>query len=132
MPPSSDDPELRLLYGNLPEEQWLQEVWLGKLKEVINKYQPDIIWFDSWLDRIPESVRQDFCAYYLNAKRRAQEVVIVRKQNDLPLDFTVLDHEKARASGASDHVWMTDDTISTGSWCFTRWSTRWPRTASCY
>jgi len=121
MPPSSDDPKLRLLYGNVPEEQWLEQIWFGKLKEVINKYQPDIIWFDSWLDRIPESLRQRFCAYYLNdARRRGKEVVIVRKQDDLPLDFTVLDHEKSRASGASEHVWMTDDTISTGSWCYTR------------
>ena len=66
MPPSSDDPELRLLYGNLPEKEWLEEIWLGKLKEVIDKYQPDIIWFDSWLDRIPENVSPEFCAYYLN------------------------------------------------------------------
>ena len=39
-------------------------MWLGKLKEVINKYQPDIIYFDSWLDQIPENYRQQFCAYY--------------------------------------------------------------------
>ena len=120
MPPSSDDPQLRLLYGNLPEKQWLKEIWLGKLKEVVNKFHPDIIWFDSWLDQIPEHYRQEFCAYYLNdAKKQGKEVVIVRKQDDLPLDFTVLDHEKSRASGASQNVWMTDDTISTGSWCYT-------------
>ena len=120
MPPSSDDPELAMLYGKVPEARWLREVWLGKLKEVIDKYQPDLIWFDSWLDEIPEEYQKEFAAYYLNdAAARGAEVVILRKQDDLPLDFTVLDHEKSRMSGASEHVWMTDDTISRGSWCYT-------------
>lgn len=120
MPPASDDPALRLLYGRLPEQQWLREVWLAKLVEVVDAYQPDMVWFDSWLDRIPESYRKEFAAYYLNAADRlGKEVVILRKQDDLPLDFTVLDHEKSRTSGASEDVWMTDDTISRGSWCYT-------------
>jgi alpha-L-fucosidase len=120
MPPTSEDPKLRMLYGNLPEDEWLEKVWFGKLKEVIDKYQPDMIWFDSWLDRIPEEYREKFCAYYLNdAAKRGKEVVILRKQDDMPIDFTVLDHEKSRMSGASEHVWMTDDTISRGSWCYT-------------
>ena len=58
MPPASEDAELKYLYGNIPEDEWLKEVWYGKLKEVVDKYQPDIIWFDSWLDSIPESYRK--------------------------------------------------------------------------
>jgi len=120
MPPASDDPELALLYGNVPEERWLREVWLAKLEEVVDAYAPDMMWFDSWLDQIPESYRLEFAADYLNAAARlGKEVVILRKQDDLPLDFSVLDHEKSRASGASENVWMTDDTISRGSWCYT-------------
>jgi len=120
MPPSSDDPQLRMLYGHVPEAEWLPNVWLGKLKEVVDKYQPDMVWFDSWLDQIPEEYQKEFAAYYLNdAAGRGAEVVILRKQDDLPLDFTVLDHEKSRMSGASESVWMTDDTISRGSWCYT-------------
>ena len=65
-PPASDDPQLRLLYGNLPEKKWLDRMWLGKLREVMDRYQPDLIWFDTWLDRIPETYRQQFCADYFN------------------------------------------------------------------
>lgn len=118
---SSEDPKLRLLYGNVPEQEWLEKIWLGELEEVIDNYQPDIIWFDSWLDRIPETYRQRFCAYYLNAAEKwGKEVAIVRKQSDLPIDFTVNDHEKAREPKALPELWMTDDTISTGSWCYTQ------------
>lgn len=119
-PKAMSDPEVAYLYGQMPQEDF-HGLWLGKLKEVIDQYQPDIIWFDSWLDRIPESYRQQFAAYYLNqAASWGREVVIVRKQNDLPIEFTVLDHEKSRESKTSPRVWMTDDTISTGSWCYTR------------
>ncbi|MDZ8118790.1 alpha-L-fucosidase [Pontiella sp. NLcol2] len=120
-PPTSDDPELRLLYGNVPEEEWNETIWLGKLKEVIDHYQPDIIWFDSWLDRIPETYRQRFAAYYLNqAEKWNKDVAIIRKQNDLPLTFSINDHEKSREPKALKELWMTDDTISTGSWCYTQ------------
>jgi alpha-L-fucosidase len=120
MPPSSDDPKLKYLYGNIPEAQWLEEVWYGKLKEVVDKYRPDIIWFDSWLDLIPEAYRQKFSAYYLNeAEKWGKEVVIVRKQNDLPLTYTVDDLEKSRKNRLEEEPWMTDETVSKGSWCYT-------------
>jgi alpha-L-fucosidase len=120
MPPSSDDEKLKYLYGNIPEEQWLEEVWLGKLKEVIDNYQPDIIWFDSWLDQIPEEKRAEFAAYYLNeADKLNKEVVIIRKQDDLPLDFSLNDLEKSRMNKMSEQSWMTDETVSYGSWCYT-------------
>ncbi|WP_282122147.1 alpha-L-fucosidase [Algibacter mikhailovii] len=115
-----DDPEYRLLYGSVPEDEWNEKIWLGKLKEVIDKYKPDIIWFDSWLDQIPETYRKQFSAYYLNAAEDwDKEVVIVRKQNDLPLEISINDHEKSREPKALKELWMTDDTFSTGSWCYT-------------
>ncbi len=120
MPPTFNDPELNLLYGNVEEEKWLKEIWLGKLKEVIDKYHPDIIWFDSWLDQIPESKRLEFCAYYLNeAAKNDQEVVIIRKQEDLPLSVSLNDLEKSRMNRIDEQSWMTDETISKGSWSYT-------------
>ena len=120
MPPTSDDEKLKYLYGNIPEEQWLEEVWMGKLKEVIDNYHPDIIWFDSWLDQIPEQKRNEFAAYFLNeADKLNKEVVIVRKQDDLPLDFSLNDLEKSRMNKTGEQSWMTDETISYGSWCYT-------------
>ena len=66
MPPSSNDPELSLLYGNIDDKVWYEKIWLGKLKEVINNYKPDVIWFDYVLDAIPEKYRKQFASYYLN------------------------------------------------------------------
>jgi alpha-L-fucosidase len=120
MPPSSADELLKYLYGNIPEERWLEEIWLAKLKEVIDQYRPDIMWFDYMLDKIPEAYRQEYCAYYLNeAAKWGREVVIIRKQDDLPIEFTVEDLEKSRKNRTGNVTWMTDETVSKGSWCYT-------------
>ena len=114
-----EDEKRAILYGYMPRDQFVK-MWKDKLVEVVDNYQPDIIWFDSWLQEIPQKDRFEFSAYYFNqAQKNDQEVVIVRKQNDMPLEFSVNDHEKSRESQASQRVWMTDDTISTGSWCYT-------------
>lgn len=114
-----DDPERAILYGYMPREQFL-DMWMGKLKEVIDQYQPDLIWFDSWLHEIPEETRLQFLAYYYSAaKAWGREVVVTRKQNDLPLSVSLEDFEKGRADNLTENVWLTDDTLSKGSWCYT-------------
>ncbi len=114
-----DDPERAILYGYLPREEFL-EMWNAKLKEVVDNYQPDIMWFDSWLHEIPDSVQTDYLAYYFNKAREwDKDVVVTRKQDDLPLSVSVLDFEKGRAEGIEERPFLTDDTISMGSWCYT-------------
>ncbi len=107
----------------MPRNDWL-EMWNGKLEEVIDNYQPDMIWFDSWLDRIPEKNRQEFAAYYLNAaKQWDKEVMITYKQEDMPQSVGVVDFEKGRLDKSTPYSWLTDDTISAGTWTTTgSWS----------
>ncbi|QHI69316.1 alpha-L-fucosidase [Tichowtungia aerotolerans] len=116
---ASAEPVLQKLYGNMPEDEWNQ-MWLGKLEEVIENYQPDVIYFDSWLNLVPEEFRQRFCAaYYNHAARNNKEVVIVYKQDDLPADVALLDIEKGGRIEIDLKKWMTDDTVSFGSWSYT-------------
>ncbi len=119
-PTVSDDPKLRLLYGNMPRNEFL-ELWKGKLFEVVDHYRPDLIWFDSWLDEIPETYQTAFLAHYFNrAAEWGKQVVVTCKQRDLPLDVAVEDFEKGRAGEITEQPFLTDDTISYGSWCYTR------------
>ena len=113
------DPKNAFMYGFMPREQFL-EMWKGKLIEVIDKYQPDLMWFDSWLDEIPEQIRMEYLAYYFNkANELGKEVIVTFKQQDLPREVAMDDYEKGRADRLTDFVWLTDDTISKGSWCYT-------------
>ncbi len=119
-PRALDDPDRAFLYGYMPRERFL-DLWLAKLVEVIDNYRPDLIWFDSWLDEIPESYRTRYLAYYLNrANQWGADVVTTFKQDDLPREIGVVDYEKGRAQKRTDFCWLTDDTISKGSWSYTR------------
>jgi alpha-L-fucosidase len=119
-PTSSDDPRLRMLYGNMPEGEWIETVWKAKLIEVIDKYQPDIIWFDSWLDLVPDRQQLEvFDHYFRQADELGKDVVVTAKRLDLPREVGVEDFEKGRLDRLVDYSWLTDDTISNGSWCYT-------------
>ncbi|MCA9261328.1 MAG: alpha-L-fucosidase [Planctomycetales bacterium] len=115
-----DKPERAFLYGYMPRQQFL-DMWLAKLEEVIDGYDPDLIWFDSWLDEIPDEYKTQFLAYYFNhARSTGQQVVVTYKQRDLPQDVGVLDLEKGSLEDLADFAWLADDTISLGSWCYTQ------------
>ncbi len=122
-PDYQDNEMLQKLYGNMPREAWL-DMWNEKLEEVIDQYQPDLIWFDSWLDRIPAKNRQEFAAYYLNAAETwGKDVAITYKQEDMPHSVGIEDFEKGRLDRLTEFAWLTDDTISSGSWASTgSWS----------
>ncbi len=119
----SEDKRLEKLYGTMPWPEFIT-MWKALLSEVIQHYEPDLIWFDSWLDRIPEESRKEFLAEYFNAaKEWKKDVVVTYKQEDLPADVGIVDYEKGRLDEVTDFTWLTDDTISAGSWTTTgSWS----------
>jgi len=118
-PTTSDEPKLQMLYGNMPEQQF-NEMWLAKLTEVIDSYRPDLMWFDSRMDLIPDKYRTDFLAYYFNkAEEWDKEVVVTYKEQCLPREIGVEDFEKGRMNRITEYAWLTDDTISLGSWGYT-------------
>jgi alpha-L-fucosidase len=110
------DPEYADLYGKLGREA-SRERWLAKLKEVIDAYQPDQIWFDFGLQRIPDSYKQEFAAYYYNKEADwGKPVIITRKGDHLPEGVGVLDIERGRMSGMGQTLWQTDDSTAHNSW----------------
>ncbi len=116
---STTDPELRYLYGNLEMDEF-HDYWLNQIKEVVDNYSPDIIWFDSWLDEIPEDYRQRMVAHQFEAgTKNNKETMVAYKQEDLPSDIGTLDIEQGGKTEISEDYWLTDITISDGSWCYT-------------
>lgn len=91
--------------------------WFAKLKEVIDKYQPDVIWFDWWVEELDEEYRKKFVAYYYNqAQKWGKEVVINYKNASFPESVGVLDYERGRPNKQKDQFWMTD--TSPGAWFY--------------
>ncbi len=118
-PTTTSDPQLQLLYMNI-EETLFNKIFLAKLGEVVDRYRPDLIWFDGQMQLIPEPYHLQFLAYYFNqAQRRGRDVMVTTKKLQYPQEVSVLDFEKGRANTLTPYPWLNDDTISTGSWCYT-------------
>ena len=95
------------------------DLWEAKIKEVIDKYQPDLVYLDSRMFIIDERHRQDFLAYYYNwALAHGREVAVTYKEEpegDLH-GAGIVDIERGRMAGTVAHPWQDDDTIDRKSW----------------
>ena len=104
----------------LPEDQPSRkfvDLWKTKIFEVVDQYQPDLLWFDSRLFLIPEKDRQEMVAHYYNKGLEwGKEVTLTYKNQDLPVDVGVIDLERGRMDDKTDYPWLTDDSYAWHSW----------------
>jgi alpha-L-fucosidase len=118
MATSSEDPLLAKMYGNISKEKFSED-WFGQLKEVIDNYNPDLIYFDSQTQKIPDSIKRQFVAYYFNdAVAKNKQVVFTHKEGEFPKSVSLEDFEKGRMNKITEEFWLTDETVSIGSWSY--------------
>ncbi|GGZ87758.1 alpha-L-fucosidase [Algibacter mikhailovii] len=104
------------LESNTPDDRFYQE-WWAKLKEYIDVYQPDLIWFDWWLENMTEECRQEFLAYYYNKGLEwNKEVAVAYKESTFPITTAVKDYERGRPNQPKSPAWLTD--TSPGAWFY--------------
>ncbi len=124
-------PEYSDLYGPVVRDSvWMQKEggerpdtafcarWLAKVEEVINGYQPDIIYFDSRLGYIGEAYRREMVAAQFGRPGRGQRTILY-KAADLPAGIGVRTYEKVRLNRMSETPWLMEEPISTYSWSYT-------------
>jgi alpha-L-fucosidase len=108
------------LYGFIHEKDALPsraflDMWKNKIVEVIDKYDPDMVWFDNGLELIADCYKQDLLAYYYNrAAVRQKEVVVTYKRNTLPPGAGLLDLERGQETDLTYYEWITDSTVDNG------------------
>ena len=103
-----------------PPDRLFCDQWLAKCKEIIDKFHPDLLWFDFGLGFMPEAYKKEMVAYYYNeAKKREQEVALTYKFHDIPVGTGLIDLEQGRFNTQTYHDWITDTTIDDGEgWCY--------------
>ena len=116
--PAQSDASLRKLYGQLGSAAENQ-LWYDKLAEVIDGYQPDLLWQDFNLSRVDESRRLNFLAYYYNKAVAWNKDVVATYKDGLNNRGEVFDFERGGPGDIQNPYWLTDDSISSSSWCYT-------------
>ncbi|WOO39921.1 alpha-L-fucosidase [Rubellicoccus peritrichatus] len=103
--------------GKKPDQEWLED-WQARLHELVDKYHPDLMWFDyGWVAPEFESYKKDYVAYYYNqAVDRGQPVAIIYKGDHLPPGVGVLDVERGKLDRLWPELWMTDTTVFENTW----------------
>lgn len=104
-----------------PSEEWLED-WLVRTCELIDKYQPSILYFDWWIHNAAfKPYLQKLCAYYYNrAEEWEKEVTINYKHEAFPPTVATFDVERGALTGISPIPWQTDTAIGKHSWGYTK------------
>ncbi|MFF7163775.1 alpha-L-fucosidase [Streptomyces sp. NPDC008086] len=117
--PTQTDPSLKKLYGQLGSAAENQ-LWFDKLKEVVDRARPDILWQDFNLDAVDEQQRLNFLAYYYNQANAWGREVVATYKDGMNGKGEVFDYERGGPADLTTPYWLTDDSISSSSWCYTQ------------
>ena len=100
-----------------PDEEWLTD-WLVRTCEMIDRLQPSILYFDTWIHNAAfKPYLRKLCAYYYNrAEEWGREVTINYKHESFPKDVATFDVERGALTGISPIPWQTDTAIGKLSW----------------
>jgi alpha-L-fucosidase len=100
-----------------PTTEWLED-WLVRTCEIIDKYQPKILYFDWWIHNHGfKPYLKKLCAYYYNrANEWGAEVTINYKHEAFPPSVATFDVERGALTGISPIPWQTDTAIGKKSW----------------
>ena len=128
MTPTTED-----TYGAGASKEWLED-WLVRTCELIDRYQPSILYFDWWIHNHSfKPYLKKLAAYYYNrAEEWGKEVTINYKHQAFPPTVAVFDVERGALTDISPLPWQTDTAIGKNSWGYTRDNTfKSPRKIVC-
>jgi len=122
------DPNYASLYGpakpeknSTPDQAFLDD-WLARTCELVDKYRPQLVWFDWWIEQpVFEPYRRRFAAFYYNRGAEwNQGVAINYKNKSFPDKAAVLDIERGQLAAIRPFFWQTDTSVSKNSWGYVK------------
>ena len=113
-----------------PQDKQFKDEWLARTCELVDKYDPDVFWFDFGIandDERPAEENpfaehlQKFAAYYYNNAAKAEKRVPILnyKWTAFPEKAAVLDLERSKLDNIRDLFWQTDTSVASNSWGYT-------------
>lgn len=118
-----NDPAYDDFYGpardqsETPSPEFMND-WLLRSTELVDKYKPQLFWFDWWIETpAMDPYRKSFAAYYYNKGLEWNKGVVINYKNvSFPEKAAVLDIERGKLKGIRELPWQTDDAVGFKSW----------------
>lgn len=94
--------------------------WLLRCCEIIDKYQPKLLYFDWWIlhTSYKNHLKKLMAYYYNRAEEWGEEVAIVYKHDPVPFGSGIPDVERGKFGTTQAYHWQTDTAIAYNSWCY--------------
>lgn len=107
--------------GTTPPDAAYLNDWLARTAEIVDKYQPQLIWFDWWIAQPAfQQPMQKFAAFYYNRGREWNKGVAINYKKhggeSFPDRAGVLDIERGQLAEIRSNFWQTDTSVSKNSW----------------
>ncbi len=102
-----------------PNQEFLDD-WFARTAELVDTYQPQLVWFDWWIEQpVFEPYLRRFAAWYYNRGAEwGRGVAINYKNRSFREKAAVFDVERGLLAGIRPLFWQTDTSISKNSWGF--------------
>ena len=103
---------------NEPPDKAFLDDWLARTAEIVDKYRPELLWFDWWIEQPAfQPYLQKFAAFYYNRGAEwGSGAAINYKLETFPQRAAVLDLERGQLASIRPLFWQTDTAISKNSW----------------
>jgi alpha-L-fucosidase len=104
-----------------PSKEFMQD-WLARCCELVDRYQPQLFWFDWWIEQpAMKAFLRQFAAYYYNRGHAwgSGGVAINYKNDAFTPRSAVLDLERGQLADIRPLFWQNDTSVAKNSWCYT-------------
>jgi len=117
------DLSIALYGGRLPGEtvnDSIMTIWLERTYELVDKYQPQLIWFDWTVNRpgLMPYFNRFMAYYYNNAIDWNNGGVVINTKFGYPENIQVWDVERGKSNEMKEYPWQTDTSIGKKSWSY--------------
>ena len=101
-----------------PPDRQFRDDWLARTTEMVDKYQPELIYLDWWTAAPAfEPDMQRFAAYYYNrAKEGGWGAAVTYKGEQFQTGTALFDIERGKLDALRLEPWQTDTSVSIHSW----------------
>lgn len=101
-----------------PDQKFLRE-WITHLYELVNYYQPSMIFFDGTPgDKFFKPLFTRFVAHYYNSAIDWKKEVGVNYKIGFPSDIAIYDVERGKLKGIRRSPWQSDNSVGKKSWSY--------------